>query len=622
MVERLTLILEKTRRQFDLLKNDIMDAKFNSQDPVKIRRKFQRLRSDVALHDRLYYRENRPQISDFEYDCLKAELLRLEEIAINLGIKTRKDLIGNDLAGGFQKYSHLSPMQSLSNTYSREELIAFDSKIKSRIRGQRYTYVIEPKIDGIAINLIYENGRLIRALTRGDGVLGDDVTENILVIQSLPERLQHCPGKLEIRGEIFINEKAFEITNEIRRAHGLEEYANPRNLAAGTVKSLDPQDAQTRDLKIITYAIGYASGDNLNTQNDVLKQLFDWGFPTQEKYWVALDMGEAWECIGELDMERKNFAYWTDGAVVKVNELNLHEILGNTAKAPRWAIAYKFAPMRVSTKLKNIILQVGRSGVVTPVADLEPIKVAGSTISRATLHNADEIAKKDIRINDYVFLEKAGEIIPSIVSIDLSKRTESCRPFVFPTHCPSCGYKLIKQTNEVAWRCTNPMCKAQLKSKIVYFASKSAMNIGDFGESAIEKLVDSGRLKTIADIYNLTYNDLITLPKFGQKSALNILSNIELSKNRPPWRLVNGLGILGIGEQIAKDLCEFFSSVAELSSARAEELASIGGVGEKIAQSIIDFFSNVDNQVMLENFKKHGLCLSSKYVITQHVAKL
>lgn len=622
MAKKLTLILEKTRRQFDLLKNDTVDAKFSSQDPAKIEKKLQRLRGDVALHDRLYYRENRPQISDFEYDCLKAELLRLEEIATNFGIKTRKDLVGNDLANGFQKYPHLSPMQSLSNTYSRDELIAFDGRVKNCIRDQHYTYVIEPKIDGVAINLIYENGRLIRALTRGDGVFGDDVTGNILATQSLPETLQHCPNKFEIRGEIFIGEKAFETTNEVRRAHGLEEYANPRNLAAGTVKSLDPHGAQMRDLKVITYAIGYTSSSNLKTQNDVLKQLLDWGFPTQKKYWVAANIGAAWECIGELDAERKNFAYWTDGAVAKINELNLHEILGNTAKAPRWAIAYKFAPTRVSTKLKNIVLQIGRSGVATPVADLEPIEIAGSTVSRATLHNADEIARKDIRINDHVFLEKAGEIIPAIVSVDLSKRTENCRPFMFPTHCPSCGYKLIKWPNEVAWRCTNSACKAQLKSKILHFASKFAMDIDDFGESVIEKLVDSGRLKTIADTYGLTYDDLVALPKLGQKSALNILNNIELSKNCPPWRLVNGLGILGIGTQIAKDLCENFSSVAELSSARVEELASIGGIGEKTAQAIVDFFSNADNQTTLENLKKHGLCLSSKHATTQHVAKL
>jgi DNA ligase (NAD+) len=621
MAGKLTLILEKTRRQFDLLKNDAVDAKFNSQNFAKIEKKLLRLRSDVALHDRLYYRENRPQISDFEYDCLKTELLRLEEIAANFGIKTWKDLVGNDLANGFQKYPHLSPMQSLSNTYSHGELLAFDNKVKNCIRGQHYTYVIEPKIDGIAINLIYENGRLIRALTRGDGVFGDDVTGNILAIQSLPEVLRHCPDKLEIRGEIFIDEKAFETTNGIRRAHGLEEYANPRNLTAGTVKSLDSHSAQMRDLKIITYAIGYASNGNLKTQNDVLKQLLDWGFPTQKKYWAAANMDTAWECIGELDAERKNFAYWTDGAVVKINELNLHEILGNTAKAPRWAIAYKFAPMRVSTKLKNIILQIGRSGVVTPVADLEPIEIAGSTVSRATLHNADEIARKDIRINDHVFLEKAGEIIPAIVSVDLPKRTENCRPFAFPTHCPSCGYKLIKRSNEVAWRCTNSACKAQLKSKIIHFASKFAMNIDNFGESVIEKLVDSGRLKTIADVYSLTYSDLVALPKLGQKSALNILNNIELSKNCPPWRLINGLGIWGIGTQTAKDLCENFSSVAELSSAPVEKLASISGIGEKTAQAIIDFFSNADNQITLENLKKYGLCLSSKHVVTQHIMK-
>ncbi|MDR3274349.1 MAG: NAD-dependent DNA ligase LigA, partial [Puniceicoccales bacterium] len=599
-----------------------MNTKFNNQDPVKIERKLRHLCDDIAMHDRLYHRENKPQISDFEYDCLKAELVRLKQIAINLGLRIGDDLVGNDLAGGFQKFPHLSPMQSLSNTYSRDELIAFDARVKKQIQGKIYTYIVEPKIDGVAINLIYENGQLIRALTRGDGTFGDDVTENVLTIQSLPKTLNNCPTKLEIRGEVFIDEKTFDATNEHRRTNGLEEYANPRNLAAGTVKSLDSKDVQVRNLKIIVYALGYVSDNNLTSQNDVLKQLLAWEFPTQEKYLAAVDINEAWKCIEELDLARKHFKYWTDGAVLKINEFNLHEVLGSTAKAPRWAIAYKFTPARVSTRLRDIILQVGRTGVITPVADLEPIEVSGSIVSRATLHNADEIEKKDIRINDYVFLEKAGEIIPAIVSVDMARRTEICKLFAFPTHCPSCGCKLIKRENEVAWRCVNTLCKAQLKCKIIYFASKSAMDIDNLGESVVEKLVNSGRLKTIADIYSLTYSDLTALPKLGQKSALSILKNIDSSKTRPLWRLVNGLGISGIGEQTAKDLCKNFPSIDEISSAAAEELASVDGIGEKTIQSTIDFFSNKDNKTILENLRRHGICLSSKHTARQEVTKI
>jgi DNA ligase (NAD+) len=599
-----------------------VNTKFNGQSPARIEKKLQHLRDDIALHDRLYYRENKPQISDFEYDCLKAELIRLEQIAANFGMESGEDSVGNDSANGFQKHPHLTPMQSLSNTYSRDELVAFDGRVKKQLAEQDYSYIVEPKIDGIAINLIYENGELIRALTRGDGTFGDDVTWNILTVQSLPRVLNQCAARLEIRGEVFIDEKTFEAANEQRRSQGLEEYANPRNLAAGTVKSLDPQDVQIRHLKIITYAVGCVSDGSLGTQGDVLKQLLAWGFPTQEKYWVAADVETAWECIQELDLERKHFKYWTDGAVLKINELGLHEILGSTAKAPRWAIAYKFAPVRVSTKLKDIILQVGRTGVVTPVADLEPIEISGSIVSRATLHNSDEIEKKDIRINDYVFLEKAGEIIPAIVSVDMPKRSEICKPFSFPTHCPACGYNLIKRENEVAWRCANPACKAQLRCKISYFASKSAMDIDNLGEAVIEKLVHSGRLKTVADIYNLTYGDLIALPKFGQKSALNLLKNIDLSKTRPLWRLLNGLGIFGIGEQTAKDLCKKFSSIWEISLASVEELACIEGIGEKIARSIIEFFSNEGNQNILKNLEQCGVCLSLKPTFRQGGEKI
>ncbi|MDR0679631.1 MAG: NAD-dependent DNA ligase LigA [Puniceicoccales bacterium] len=600
-----------------------MNTKFNRQDRGKIERKLRQLRDDIAMHDRLYYRDNRPQISDFEYDCLKAELLRLEQVAINFGVKTKENLVGNDLATNFQKQPHLNPMQSLANTYSKEELIAFDGRVEKQLHGQSYSYIIEPKIDGIAINLIYENGALVRALTRGDGTLGDDVTNNILTIKSLPRTLNHCPAKIEIRGEVFIDEKTFETTNEHRLEQGLEEYANPRNLAAGTVKSLDFEDVQIRDLKIIVYAIGYVSDDNfLGTQRDVLEQLSAWGFPTQEKYWVAKDINEAWDCVNALNSGRKHFRYWTDGAVLKINELNLHEILGSTAKAPRWAIAYKFAPERVSTKLKNIIFQVGRTGVVTPVADLEPVEVSGSIVSRATLHNGEEIEKKDIRINDYVFLEKAGEIIPAIVSVDMAKRGDDCKPFVFPTRCPSCGCKLIQRENEVAWRCPNPLCQAQLKCKIAYFSSKSAMDIDNLGESVIEKLVENGQLRTVADIYALTYDDLVLLPKLGQKSALNILRNIDLSKNRPLWRLVNGLGIFGIGEQTAKGLCEKFPSIDKISSASKEELADVEGIGEKTIQSIIDFFSSKSNQTILEQLKQHGARLFTEPAVRKEVAQL
>lgn len=599
-----------------------MKNRYSQNFIEKTIKKIRQLRADVDMHDRLYYRENRPQISDFEYDCLKAELFRLEQVLKNVGINTTEDKIGNDLLNGFQKCKHLTPMQSLTNTYSYDELLAFDSRVSKQLNDQKYTYIVEPKIDGIAINLIYENGYFKYALTRGDGITGDDVTNNILTINNLPKKLTNCPKEIEIRGEVYIDEQTFEIENEFRRTNGFEEYANPRNLAAGTVKSLDPEDVKKRNLKAIFYAIGYSSDNRFSTQAGVLEQLSKWKFPSQEQYWYAEDITHAWECIIKLNTIRKDFKYWTDGAVLKINELHLHDKLGNTAKAPRWSIAYKFAPTRVSTKLENIILQVGRTGVITPVAVLTPIEIDGSIISRATLHNANEIEKKGIRIGDYVFLEKAGEIIPAIVSVDLKKRKKDSQPFIFPEICPSCGHKLSRADSEVALRCTNIECKEQIKCKILYFVSKEAMNIDNLGESLIGKLIENGCLKNIADIYQLTYNDLASLPKLGQKSALKILNNIDKSKNYPIWRIINGLGIFGVGEQTAQELAEKFHSIYELANASIEKLTSIAGVGQKVAEAIHIFFFEETNKKLITRLEKSGVRLSEQVIDNNKVTKI
>ncbi len=588
----------------------------------KTSKKIQQLQADVDMHDRLYYRENNPKISDFEYDCLKAELLRLKQLLKNVGIDTSEDKVGNDLIDGFQKHKHLSVMQSLSNTYSYEEILSFDTRIRKQLENFDYTYVVEPKIDGIAINLIYKHGNLERALTRGDGVVGDDVTNNILTINKLPTKIVDCPDILEIRGEIFIDEQTFKAENEHRQANGLEEYANPRNLAAGTVKSLDPSDVKKRNLKAIFYAVGYSSNSQFSTQMEVLKQLSKWGFPSQERYWHAKNISEAWNSILQLNLDRKTFKYWTDGAVLKINELNLHNKLGSTAKAPRWSIAYKFAPTRVSTKLEDIVLQVGRTGVVTPVAILSPIEIDGSIITRATLHNANEIAKKDIRIGDYVFLEKAGEIIPAIVSVDMSKRQHTNLPYQFPRSCPSCQQSLIRVEEEVAWRCINHNCPEQLKCRIIHFISKEGVDIDSLGEVVIQKLIESQKIRNIADIYRLTYNDLANLPKLGQKSALKTLNNIDKSKNCSIWRIINGLGILGVGKQTAKDLANSFHSVLELSHANAEQLATIPGVGQKVAETIVKFFEDKTNQKLIEQLEQLGVSLIEQPIDNKEDIKL
>lgn len=585
-------------------------------------KKLQKLRSDLDMHDRLYFRENNPQISDFEYDCLKAEFLRVKSLLEDSNIDISEDKIGNDLSNGFTKIRHLSPMQSLSNTYSYDELVAFDARVRKQLGNQSYSYIIEPKIDGIAINLIYRDGRLEYALTRGDGTTGDEVTKNILTIDGLPTMLTDCPAVIEIRGEVFIDEQVFKSENEYRQANGLEEYSNPRNLAAGTVKSLDLEDVKKRKLRAIFYAIGYSSDARFDTQQDVLEQLPRWGFQSQERFWYATDMAHAWEAIEQLNTARDGFRYWTDGAVLKINELDLHKKLGATAKAPHWSIAYKFAPTRVSTLLKDIIFQVGRTGVITPVAVLDPIEIDGSIVSRATLHNANDIARKDIRIGDHVFLEKAGEIIPAIVSVDLTKRPTDSQSFVFPSRCPSCGLILVHFDNEVAWRCPNPGCPAQLMAKVIHFVSKNALNIDGLGEIVIQNLITRQKIHNIADVYGLTFNDLTGIPKFGQKSALKVLRNIDNSKNCSIWRIINGLGILGIGEQTAKDLANKFHSIKKLAHASTEELANISGIGQTLAESITKFFKDQNNRDTLDQLEKYGIQLSEQHPTDQRDTKI
>ncbi|MDR1401798.1 MAG: NAD-dependent DNA ligase LigA [Puniceicoccales bacterium] len=572
-----------------------------------LKAKHDKLLAEIAMHDRLYYRENNPKISDFEYDCLKAEAERLGETLASHSIPTEKTIIGDDRIAGFEAAAHLSPMMSLANTYSRDELFQFDMRIKSIFGGQKFSYVIEPKIDGIAINLIYKNGNFHRALTRGNGTIGDDVSSSVRTIRDLPLRIENLSESIEIRGEIYIDEQTFAAINKCREEQGLDVFSNPRNLAAGTVKTLDVSEVAERNLQLITYAIGHGASDSENLQSDTLEYLKRLGFRSQEKYWTATNISEAWKCVEELNAMRHSFPYWTDGAVIKINELQLHRELGATAKSPRWAIAYKFEPERAITKITNIILQVGRTGVITPVAELESVQLSGTNVSRATLHNADEIAKKDIRPGDYVTLEKAGEIIPAIISVDASKRAHDSKPFVFPDTCPSCGSKLVRLEGEAAWRCQNSYCLPQIQRRIEHFVSRVAMDIDGLGSSAIEKLIAGGKLSCICDIYRLKFYDLENLEKLGAKSALKILNNIDGSKSRPLWRLLHGLGIPGIGEQTAKMLAAEFLSVANLAAAKLEDLEKLNGIGEKLAAAVISFFGEPNNMKIIENLLTLGV---------------
>ncbi|MDR1528315.1 MAG: NAD-dependent DNA ligase LigA [Puniceicoccales bacterium] len=587
---------------------------YSTSEIRALKAKYDKLLSEVNLHDRLYYRENNPRISDFEYDCLKSEVERLQEILAVYSVEIEDTAIGDDSNSGFQSFAHLSPMMSLSNTYSREELFQFSNHLGATLGPRKFSYVIEPKIDGIAINLIYKKGKIFRALTRGNGVVGDDVSANIKTIRDLPREIENYAEAIEIRGEVYMDKQTFIEINKTREEQGLELFANPRNLAAGTLKTLNIDEVAERDLKLITYAIGHCSEKIVNLQSEVLELLKNFGFASQEKYWLAEDIEGAWKCVEELNETRHIFPYWTDGAVLKVNELQLYGILGATAKSPRWAIAYKFAPERATTKIKNIVLQVGRTGIITPVADLESIQLSGTNVSRATLHNADEISKKDIRIGDYVTVEKAGEIIPAIVAVDSTKRNADSIPFIFPRTCPSCGSQLIQLPGEVAWRCQNLCCLPQIQRRLEHFVSRAAMDIDGLGTVIIEKLMAVKKLNNIADIYRLTFNDLECLEKFGTKSALKILSNIDGSKNRPLWRLLHGFGILGIGEQTAKILASHFHSLDNLIAATPEELEQLNGIGMKLSSAIVAFFREQHNGNTLNDLRMLGIIPGDRHL--------
>jgi DNA ligase (NAD+) len=582
------------------------------------------LRAEVALHDELYYRRARPEISDQDYDRLKRELSDLEsrfpDAARSAGADTPTGRVGDDRAEGFQVVRHRQPMQSLDNTYSEAELREFHARLERLLGHGDLSYVVEPKIDGLAVSLTYEKGRFVRAVTRGNGVEGDDVTANALTIRALPRELKRAakspvPDLIEIRGEIYMTLAEFGRINAAREEAGEERYANPRNLAAGTIKLLDPREVAGRSLEMVLYGIGacepvQAGGD---TQSGYHARLRAWGLPGVEKFWTARGIDEAWAAIGELDRLRQGFAYATDGAVVKLDSLALQREAGSTSKAPRWAMAYKFAAERAETRLVSITVQVGRTGVLTPVAELEPVLLAGTTVSRATLHNRDEIARKDIRVGDYVFVEKAGEVIPAVVGVDPARRTPECTPFVFPSRCPSCGSPVVQAEGEVALRCPNYDCPVQVRRRVRHFASKACVDIDGLGEAMVDVLVEKGWVRDVADIYRLKRDDLLSLGKSVEKSTDNLLSAIEAGKRAELWRFIHGMGIPHIGAAAAKDLASRFRSLEALSQSRlgdyigAGKESLIAGIGKTMAEAIIEHFNQPVNRTLVRDLIRVGV---------------
>ena len=514
---------------------------------------------------------------------------------------------------------HRQAMQSLDNTYSEAELREFHARLVKLLGREDLAYVVEPKIDGLAVSLTYEKGKLVRAVTRGNGVEGDDVTANVLTIRTLPRELKRSaqaavPDLIEIRGEIYMTLAEFERINAARDEEGEERYANPRNLAAGTIKQLDPREVAERKLEIVLYGIGAcepakAGGD---TQSGYHARVRAWGLPFVEKTWTAEGIDEVWAAIGKLDKLRQGFSYATDGAVVKLDSLALQREAGSTSKAPRWAMAYKFAAERAGTKLLSISVQVGRTGVLTPVAELQPVLLAGTTVARATLHNRDEIARKDIRVGDYVFVEKAGEVIPAVVGVDLTRRTPQCVPFRFPAKCPSCGTAVMQAEGEVAVRCPNYECPVQVRRRVRHFASKACVDIDGLGEAMVDVLVEKGWVRSIAGIYHLRREDLLTLGKKVEKSVDNLLAAIERSKKAELWRFIHGLGIPHVGSAAAKDLASRFGSLEALSESKHGDYIGgkeslIAGIGETLSGAIIDHFNQPVNRTLVRDLIKAGV---------------
>ena len=565
---------------------------------------------EIEKHNRLYYQEAKPEISDKEYDKLLKELVDLEkkhpELA-NANSPTQR--VGGAPIDGFVTLKHRLPMLSIDNTYSPSELREFDKKVCKGLGKDKPSYMVELKIDGVAISLIYENGILTAGVTRGDGEKGDDVTQNLKTVGGVPLKLntKKPPALLEVRGEVYMARANFARLNEQRVKEGLDKFANPRNSTAGSLKLLDPKLCAGRKLSLFAYAIGAMEGIQVKSQTETLKLLHDFGFPVNSN---ATQLDSIEEVVAHCESwndKRHDLPYDTDGMVIKVNDLAQREKLGITTKSPRWVVAYKFAAEQALTRLLKIELQIGRQGTLTPVAHLDPVQLAGTTVARASLHNDDNLKTKDIRVGDMVVVEKAGEIIPYIVRSEPSLRTGKEKPFVFPKVCPVCGADVVKDAKGAFYRCTGTDCVAQLKRRVRSYAARSAMDIENLGEEIVEQLVDTGLVKTLADIYKLGLNQLANLERMGEQSSRNLLDGIAASKSRGLARLLTGLGLKHVGENVADVLARKFISMKAFAQANEEELAAIEGIGPERAASIRGWFANTTNQELIESLEKAGI---------------
>jgi DNA ligase (NAD+) len=571
--------------------------------------RIEKLRMEIEEHNHRYYVLNQPLITDFEFDILLNELDTLEKKFPEFNSwnsPTRR--IGSDLTREFEQYEHKYPMLSLGNTYSEEELRKFDAGIKKNT-SESIEYVCELKFDGASISITFKNGTLFRAITRGDGNKGDDVTLNVKTIKSIPLKISEkpIPEEFVIRGEILMPGAVFKRLNGERQKAGITPFANPRNAAAGTLKLLDPRIVATRSLDCMVYFL-LAEELPFDNHYENLKKASEWGFRVADSIRLCRNIDEVFQFISFWESERKNLPYDTDGVVVKVNSLKLQEELGFTAKSPRWAIAYKYKAEEASTRLLSVTFQVGRTGTVTPVANLEPVLLSGSTVKRATLHNADHIANLDLHLNDMVFVEKGGEIIPKIVGVDLSFRTEKSKKVVFIESCPECGTALFKNEGEANHYCPNYLhCPPQIKGRLEHFISRKAMDIDGLGEETIDLLFSKNLIRNFSDLYDLRNEQLVPLERLGEKSASNILKSIKKSVDTPYQRVLFALGIKHVGETVAKTISGRFRTIDELINATPDQLTSVHEIGPKIAASIITYFSDDENLQIIERLRSNGV---------------
>jgi DNA ligase (NAD+) len=582
-----------------------------TQTPPSLPEEVERLRAEIRRHEHLYYVEARPEMSDAEFDAL---MKRLEEIERQHPSLVTPDSpthrVGGAVAEEFPTVRHRVPMLSLDNTYTMDELREFDARVGRLLGNTRWDYVCELKIDGLAVSLLYEGGVFVRGATRGDGETGEDVTANLRTVRSIPLRLRGdggFPSHVEVRGEVFMPRDRLAGVNEERTERGEPPFANPRNAAAGSVRLLDPNVTASRPLDIFVYAVGEMEGSQPETHWETLRRLRAWGLKTNPETRPCASLEDVTAFCAEWTEKAPRLPYDTDGVVVKVNALAQQRELGATLKSPRWAISYKFPASRATTRVRDIEVQVGRTGVLTPRAVLEPLDLAGVRITHATLHNADEVARKDVRVGDTIVLERAGGVIPHVVAVLVERRPPDAAPFRMPSHCPSCGSEVARLADEVAVRCVNGGCPAQRRRSIEHFASRRAMNVDGFGPSLVGQLVESGLVQDIADLYALRAEDVAALDRMGEKSAQNVLAALETSKGNDPARLLHGLGIPFVGEHVAELLIAHFGSVESVMEADTASLASVPGIGPVVAESVVRYFAQPGNRSVVARLRECGV---------------